>query len=142
MGIALLPTMLSYLLPLLVTTLVSGQDTYHCPDGWYWQEHHGVGHCFFFSEEQVTKNDAEILCSFHEGYLVEIDRVAFNYWIKSMLLELYTPEVDAKVPWGNQFWMGAVTEEHHSGQQQGTTFGMTGAVMRWLTSYVLRSVLT
>ena len=29
-----------------------------------------------------------------------------------MLLELYTPEVDAKVPWGNQFWMGAVTEVH------------------------------
>merc|ERR1711964_586693 len=69
-------------------------------NGWYWQEHHGVGHCFFFSQEQVTKNDAEILCSFHEGYLVEIDRVASNYWIKSMLLELYTPDVDAKVPWG------------------------------------------
>ena len=25
-----------------------------------------------------------------------------------MLLELYTP--DAKAPWGNQFWLGAVTE--------------------------------
>ena len=76
-----LPTMLTYLLPVLLTSLVSGQDTYHCPDGWYWQvikagvardnnhhllqEHHGVGHCFFFSQEQVTKNDAEILCSFH-----------------------------------------------------------------------------
>ena len=25
-----------------------------------------------------------------------------------MLLDLYTP--NAKVPWGNQFWLGAVTE--------------------------------
>ena len=46
---------------------------------------------------------------------MEIDRVAFNYWIKSMLLELYTPDVDAKVPWGNQFWMGAVTEVSMTG---------------------------
>merc|ERR1712142_618900 len=61
----------------------------------------------------------QILCSFHDGYIVEIDRVAFNYWIKSMLLELYTPDVDAKVPWGNQFWMGAVTEEHHSDHHNG-----------------------
>merc|ERR1712033_39542 len=38
---------------------------------------------------------------------------------KSMLLELYTPDVDAKVPWGNQFWMGAVTEDHHSDHTNG-----------------------
>jgi len=110
--------MLALLLAVSFATLAAGQDTYHCPDGWYWQEHHGVGHCFWFSMEQVTKDDADILCSFHNGgYLVEIDRVVFNYWIKSMLLELYTP--DAKAPWGNQFWLGAVTEDHHSDHVNG-----------------------
>merc|ERR1712168_1041969 len=93
-------TMLAFLLCVSLASLATAQDTYHCPDGWYWQEAHGVGHCFFFSVEQVTKNDAKILCSFHDGYLVEIDRVGFNYWIKSMLLELYTPNVEKEVPWG------------------------------------------
>merc|ERR1711971_941297 len=35
---------------------VSAQDTYHCPDGWFWHEGHGGrGHCYFFSMEQLSK---------------------------------------------------------------------------------------
>merc|ERR550517_54779 len=27
---------------------VSAQDTFHCPDGWFWHEGHGGrGHCYF-----------------------------------------------------------------------------------------------
>merc|ERR1719402_235105 len=91
--------MLSLLLLISISTLASCQDTYHCPDGWYWQEHNGRGHCFFFSMEQVTKDDASILCGFHDGWIAEITHPGLNYWIKAMLLELYTPGV--KVPWGD-----------------------------------------
>merc|ERR1711892_916928 len=103
----------------VLAALVASQDSYHCPDDWEWQEHNGHGHCFFFSTEQVTKQDAEILCSFHEGWLLEIDRPALNYWIKAQLLEKYTEKADAKVPWGNQFWMGAVTMDHHNDHVNG-----------------------
>ena len=30
-------TMLAFLLAMSVATLATGQDTYHCPDRWYWQ---------------------------------------------------------------------------------------------------------
>merc|ERR1719427_468053 len=109
--------MLSLLLLVSIFTLVTCQDTYHCPDGWYWQEHHGRGHCFFFSMEQVTKDDASILCGFHDGWIAEITHPGLNYWIKAMLLELYTP--NEKAPLGNQFWLGAVTQDHHDDHVNG-----------------------
>merc|ERR1712172_256417 len=92
---------------------VSAQDTYHCPDGWFWHEGHGGrGHCYFFSMEQLSKMNGEILWASHGGWIVEIPHPGVNYWIKAMLLDLYTPDKQEKagVPWGNLFWMGAVTE--------------------------------
>merc|ERR550517_466040 len=52
---------------------VSAQDTFHCPDGWFWHEGHGGrGHCYFFSMEQLSKMNGEILCASHGGWIVEI----------------------------------------------------------------------
>merc|ERR1712179_33279 len=99
---------------------MGAQDTYHCPDGWFWQEHHGRGHCFFFSMEQVSKMNAAILCASHSGWLLELDHPRLNYWVKAKLLELYTPDkAKSGVPWGNLFWMGGVTEEHHDDHYNG-----------------------
>jgi len=75
---------------------VSAQDTYHCPDGWFWHEGHGGrGHCYFFSMEQLSKMNGEILCASHGGWIVEIPHPGVNYWIKAMLLDLYTPDKEA-----------------------------------------------
>merc|ERR1711971_916939 len=101
---------------------VSAQDTYHCPDGWFWHEGHGGrGHCYFFSMEQLSKMNGEILCASHGGWIVEIPHPGVNYWIKAMLLDLYTPDKQEKagVPWGNLFWMGAVTEDRHDDHVNG-----------------------
>ena len=44
------------------------QDTFHCPDGWELHEGHGHCGCFLFgSSERVTREDADILCGFHDG---------------------------------------------------------------------------
>merc|ERR1711922_134303 len=83
---------------------VSAQDTHHCPDGWFWHEGHGGrGHCYFFSMEQLSKMNGEILCASHGGWIVEIPHPGVNYWIKAKLLDLYTPDKQEKagVPWGN-----------------------------------------
>jgi len=113
----------------LLASVAAGQDTHHCPDGWFWHEGgHGDGgatrgHCFMFSMEQVSKQDGQILCASHAGWIVEIGRnVGLNYWIKSMLIDQYTPAKNpgkAGVPWGNLFWMGAVTEDYHSDHVNG-----------------------
>ena len=78
-----------------------------------------------FSMEQVTKSDADILCASHQGFIAEIDQVGLNYWLKSQLIEKYTPDrqpaslAKAGVPWGNLFWLGAVTQEHHDDHVNG-----------------------
>ena len=44
------------------------QDTFHCPDGWELHEAHGNCNCFLFgASERVTREDADILCAFHDG---------------------------------------------------------------------------
>merc|ERR1712026_393870 len=94
----------------LLVSYSLAQDTYHCPDGWTLEEDSSGCRCFLISgREQVTKQDAEILCDFHDGaWVAELDHPGINYWLKSFLLkELEVGE------WG-QFWLGATTEERHS----------------------------
>ena len=57
------------LISLLVTCVTAqSPDTYHCPDGWMLEESHGGCQCFLISaDEAVTKEDAEVLCAFHDG---------------------------------------------------------------------------
>merc|ERR1719447_1707698 len=116
------PRMFLSAVALALLASVSAQDTYHCPDGWFWHEGHGGrGHCYFFSMEQLSKDNAGILCASHGGWIVEIPHPPVNYWIKAKLLDLYTPDKQEKagVPWGNLFWMGAVTEERHDDHVNG-----------------------
>ena len=90
----------------LLLSYTLAQDTYHCPDGWTLEEDSSGCRCFLISgREQVTKEDAEILCDFHDGaWVAELDHPGINYWLKSFLLkELEVGE------WG-QFWLGATTE--------------------------------
>ena len=94
---------------LLATVLLSytlAQDTYHCPDGWTLEEDSSGCRCFLLSgSESVTKEDAEILCAFHDGaWVAELDHPGINYWLKSQLIK--------ELPVGEygQFWLGAETE--------------------------------
>ena len=96
----------------LLLSCTLAQDTYHCPDGWMLEEDSSGCRCFLISgREQVTKDDAKILCDFHEGaWVAELDHPGINYWLKSVLLN--TLEVGE---WG-QFWLGAYTEVRDSEQ--------------------------
>merc|ERR1712142_598515 len=51
------------------------QDTYSCPDGWIVSDVGGVVDCILLggANEMVTKQDAEIICSFHDAWLVDLD---------------------------------------------------------------------
>merc|ERR1711970_304059 len=55
--------------------LTLSQDTYTCPDGWVISDVGGVVDCILLGgfNEMVTKQDAEIICSFHDAWLVDLD---------------------------------------------------------------------
>merc|ERR1712083_747866 len=83
---------------------VRAQDTYHCPDGWLLEEDRSGCRCFYFSEgEAVTRDNADILCSFHDAWVAELDHPGINYWLKAELLKI--TEVGER----EQFWLGAKT---------------------------------
>merc|ERR1711887_90347 len=96
------------LLAAVVVCGVWAQDTYKCPDGWLLEEDRSGCRCFFMSDgESVTKDDANILCAFHEGWVAELDHPGINYWLKSRLLDLTDIGEYA------QFWLGATTHGYH-----------------------------
>merc|ERR1712243_491074 len=87
---------------------VWAQDTYHCPDGWLLEGDRSGCRCFMFSGgEAVTRDDADILCQFHDAWVAELDHPGINYWLKSELLKMTEPG-----QW-NQFWLGAKTTGRH-----------------------------
>ena len=59
----------------LLAASVLAQDSYHCPDGWTLEEDSSGCRCFLISgSEAVSKEDAEILCDFHDGaWVAELD---------------------------------------------------------------------
>ena len=59
----------------LLAACVLAQDSYHCPDGWTLEEDSSGCRCFLISgSEAVSKEDAEILCDFHDGaWVAELD---------------------------------------------------------------------
>ena len=64
----------SLLLGLVLVGAALAQDTYHCPDGWELEEDRSGCRCFLFSgTESVTRDDADILCQFHEAWVAELD---------------------------------------------------------------------
>merc|ERR1711970_307440 len=88
---------------LLAAVAVCGvwaQDTYHCPDGWLLEEDRSGCRCFMFSGgESVTRDDADILCQFHEAWVAELDHPGINYWLKSELLKMTEPHMNKTVEW-------------------------------------------
>ena len=60
------------LLSLLCSVLA--QDTFYCPDGWHKYDGRAGCNCFWLAEyEMVTRDDASVLCSFHQAYVAELD---------------------------------------------------------------------
>merc|ERR1711951_143798 len=94
------------------------QDTYNCPDGWELEEDRSGCRCFLFAPgEAVTKDDANILCAFHEGWVAELDHPGINYWLKAKLLDV------TDIGQYESFWLGAYTSEYHdSNHNPGTWF--------------------
>merc|ERR1711923_227827 len=73
----------------LISSILA-QDTYHCPDGWLLEEDRSGCRCFLLSgSEMVSKDDADILCAYHDGaWVAELDHPGINYWLKAQLLDL------------------------------------------------------
>merc|ERR1711994_934328 len=72
-----------YLLFLSLLCSALAQDTFYCPDGWHKYDGRAGCNCFWLAEyEMVTRDDASVLCSFHEAYVAELDGPALNYWLK------------------------------------------------------------
>ena len=101
------------------------QDTFHCPDGWDLEEDITGCRCFLIaSKETVTKEDADILCDFHDGaWVAELDHPGqysetlllsyilrsnhmkgINYWLKAKLL------ASTDIGEYGQFWLGAESQ--------------------------------
>merc|ERR1712110_608945 len=92
--------MRSLLLVLSLLCSVLAQDTFYCPDGWH-------------------RDDASVLCSFHQASVAELDGPAINYWLKGELLSI------TDVGQFTQFWLGAYTNERHSEHHPGEWFWPT-----------------
>ena len=59
---------------LALLSSVLAQDTFYCPDGWHKYDGRAGCNCFWLAEyEMVTRDDATVLCSFHEAYVAELD---------------------------------------------------------------------
>ena len=63
-----------YLVVLSLLASVLAQDTFYCPDGWHKYDGRAGCNCFWLAEyEMVTRDDATVLCSFHEAWVAELD---------------------------------------------------------------------
>merc|ERR1712189_100922 len=76
--------------------------------GWMLEEDRTGCRCFMLSPgEMVTKNDADVLCALHQGWVAELYHPGINYWLKSRLLD--TTQVGEYA----QFWLGATCDGRH-----------------------------
>merc|ERR1712241_1193556 len=89
-----------YLVILSQLCSVLAQDTFYCPDGWHKYDGRAGCNCFWLAEyEMVTRDDASVLCSFHEAYVAELDGPALNYWLKGELLPSLTWDSSLSSGW-------------------------------------------
>merc|ERR1711915_689069 len=121
MGTPLRPAeKMKYLLALSLLSTVLAQETFYCPDGWHLYDGRAGCSCFWLAEyESVTRDDADVLCSFHEAWVAELDSPAINYWLKSELLKI------TDVGQFTQFWLGGFTNERHNETPPGSGSGPT-----------------
>merc|ERR1712168_96360 len=100
--------------------------------GWFLEEDRSGCRCFYFSEsEMVTRDDADVLCAYHDGsWVAELDHPGINYWLKSQLLDI------TDVGQYEQFWLGVrSTERHSEGNCQLVRLG------RWAAKQSTRTIL-
>jgi len=108
------------------------QDTSYCEDGWDLftspnSEHHA---CFLFGSEreQVSHDNAKLLCEARGGFLAEVNYgPVINDWITDKLREKTGLDVaedgDQEVrrpDFGTQYWLGARDFGYHSEHVPGT----------------------
>merc|ERR1711973_499489 len=118
------PRMFLSAVALALLASVSAQDTYHCPDGWFWHEGHGGrGHCYFFSMEQLSKENAGILCASHGGGLSRFPILQLTTGSRRSFL-ISTPLTNKKRPvfhgvtssgWGQSLRIATTTTSTETG---------------------------
>merc|ERR1711915_478419 len=115
------------------------QDTYYCPDGWIVSDVGGVVDCILLGglNELVTKQDAEIICSFHDAWLVDLDEGhggQKNRFFANLINEeqsnwdggVMGPHFD------HQWWIGATCDGHHDDHDWGYwTWDHAGTEVTW-----------
>ena len=123
----------------ICVTLVLGQDTHYCPDGWVVADIGGIVDCILMGGvgEFVTKQDAEVLCEAHDGWLVDLDEGRGgqkNEFIKQLVDDvegngdggLAGPHYDF------QWWIGATCHGHHDDHNWGNwTWDHAGTELTW-----------
>jgi len=128
-------------LPLLAGVIigaVSAQDTYSCPDGWHISDIGDEIECILLSgvDERVTKSDAETICAFHEGWLVDMDEgrgPQKNNLIKSLIsaVDPHVPQIPG-MQYDDQWWIGATVHGPHGDHNYGNwTWDHTGTEITW-----------
>ena len=76
---------MKYLVALSLLCSVLAQETFYCPDGWHLYDGRGGCNCFWLAEyEMVTRDDATVLCSFHDAYVAELDGPGKELEIKQL----------------------------------------------------------
>ena len=123
----------------ILLSCVQGQDTYLCPDGWVVADIGGVVDCILVGpmDEFVTKQDAVILCGFHDGWLVDMDEGRGGQ--KNEFVKQLVDEAQGNFDGGfvgnhydHQFWIGATCDGHHGAWNYGNwTWDHAGTKVGW-----------
>merc|ERR1712002_1270089 len=114
------------------------QDTTYCPDGWYVSDTSGVIECILLGDidERVTKDDARVICSSHEGWLVDMDEGQGGE--KNSMLKQLISQADGHRPdwpgpqFDDQWWIGATCYGPHGSHNWGEwKWDHTGTDIDW-----------
>merc|ERR1711962_417240 len=125
---------------LLLVAAVSSQDTHYCPDGWIVSDIGDKIECIMLSglKEKVTKADAAAICSFHEGWLVDMDEghgPQKNNMLKKMIFDKEGEIGHHGGPgmqWEDQWWIGATVSGRHGDHNWGNwTWDHSGGEIRY-----------
>merc|ERR1719400_2876803 len=87
-------------------------------------------------DERVTKSDAETICAFHEGWLVDMDEgrgPQKNNLIKSLIsaVDPHAPQIPG-MQYDDQWWIGATVHGPHGDHNYGNwTWDHSGAEIAW-----------
>jgi len=130
------------LLLLASLSLSFAQDTHYCPDGWtvvHFPEQNVGPDCILLGplNEKVTKEDADVICASHDGWLVDLDEGPEgkkNYYIKS-LVKATVGQGLIGIPgkkFGDQWWLGAKVNGPHGDHNWGNwQWEHSGAAVAW-----------